>query len=444
MTNIRGALYNLTCKIRGIQVPRYLREIREADASGRIAALTADKLQMLLLHSQKSVPYYRQLFQDREIKSFDNPIETLRLLPQLSKPLLRQFSRELRSNDLSSRSWYENTSGGSTGEPVRLVQDREYRERSAAATELYSSFAGCKFGERRLHLWGSERDLFNGKVPWRTRFGNWLRNVQLLNAFCMTPERMRRYLQTINTYRPRLMICYAQAIYELARFAETERIAVMPPGAIITTAGTLYPFMREKITAVFGCRIFNRYGSREVSMIAGERPDIAGMIVSNSNNYLEVVDAAGNPLPAGVEGEILVTNLANFSMPLLRYAIGDRGIMADPSVCYGRQILIKVSGRNVDVFRKADGTLIDGEYFTHLLYFRDWLAKFQVVQRTTSQVVFKLVLRSECPPEDLDDIRSKTCFVLGADTQVDFEMLDDISESASGKYRYTISEVSAN
>lgn len=441
MSSTRRALYDLFCKIRGIRVPEYIRQYRETDASEQRASIFTNNLRTLLLHCQDSVPYYRKLFQASGIGvgADHDPFAALQLIPQLTKPILRQQSQELRSDDLGKRVWFTNTSGGSTGEPVRIIQDREYSERSAAVTELYSNWSGSEYGEPRIYLWGSERDLFHGRLPWRTRLGNALRNTKMLNAFSMTPERMRQYLSTINQFKPRLLICYAQAIYELALFAEREGLAVAAPRGIITTAGTLYPFMREKTTAIFGCPVFNRYGSREVSLIAGERTNYDGMVVSNFNNFIEVVDDAGTPVPPGKEGNILVTNLINFAMPLVRYAIGDRGILAPPSD--GRQILLKVSGRNVDMFRKADGTLIDGEYFTHLLYFRDWLCKFQVVQLTTEHVVFKLVLCDKAPLTEIEDIRKKTQFVLGSEVQVDFEFPTEIRASDSGKYRYTISEV---
>jgi len=289
--------------------------------------------------------------------------------------------------------------------------------------------------------------LFFGKPPLKTRLGNWLRNTQTLNAFQMTPERMRDYLVTINRERPRLIVAYAQAIYELAKFAESENIPVVPQHAILTSAGTLYPFMREKIEQIFGCRVFNRYGSREVGLIACERPGYTGLVASPHSNYIEIVDSLGKPVPFGVEGEILVTNLLNEAMPLVRYAIGDRGALADPTTSggNGRQILTKVSGRNVDAFRTVTGGLIDGEYFTHLLYFRPWLSKFQVIQKTPLHLVYKIVLNATRPPqEDLEEIQQKSRLALGNELRVDFEFPEAIPTSSSGKYRYTISEVAAN
>jgi phenylacetate-CoA ligase len=280
-----------------------------------------------------------------------------------------------------------------------------------------------------VYIWGSERDILEGS------FGAELKKLVIksllrktyLNAFRMTPKKMNEFINILNTRQPKLIIAYVDSIFELARFAEREKIAIRPQSAIITSAGTLTPFMREKIEGVFQCKVFNRYGSREVSDIAGECDAHRGLHVFPWGCYVEVVDEAGNRLPAGTEGNIVVTCLSNFAMPLIRYEIGDRGTLASEATgcpC-GRQgqILEEIAGRNVDIFKRKDGTLIDGEYFTHLLYFRPW------------------VWKCDYEPEELADIIHKTRVIMGEDCQVDFEFVDDIPTSPSGKYRYILSEI---
>jgi phenylacetate-CoA ligase len=261
----------------------------------------------------------------------------------------------------------------------------------------------------------------------------------------MAPERMREFIQTLNQLRPRLILAYAQAAYELAQFAEREGICVAPQRAVLTSAGTLYPFMRDKIAKVFGCEVYNLYGSREVSDIACEQPGLNGLWVAPWGNYVEIVDDAGQPVPPGTEGNIVVTCLMNYAMPLLRYSIGDRGaLLAESPHCPGPQVLKHVSGRNVDVFRTREQTLVDGEYFTHLLYFRPWVWKFQVVQKTHDHILFKVVRANGEPARsELEEITTKTRLVMGGDCRIDFEFADDLSPHPSGKFRYTISEVTA-
>jgi phenylacetate-CoA ligase len=444
--NWRKTAYFGYASARGYQFPAvlgdYLREYRR----GVDGEATVERgLRELLQHCRRAVPYYAELLKGVE----GDGIEALRRLPILTKAIIRASFARLRSTDGSRRECQVNTSGGSTGEPVRLVQDGEYRDRSAALALLYGSLLGCELGQPVVRLWGSERDFENGTGSRRARFFNWLTNTTWLNAFQMSPERMRQFIRTLNRVRPRLIVAYAQAAYELARFAEREGIAIEPQRAMMTSAGTLYPFMREKIAQVFGCEVYNLYGSREVSDVACELPGMDGLWVAPWGNFVEIVDDAGQPAPAGTEGNIVVTCLTNYAMPLVRYCIGDRGALlaeggglAGMPRPAGTQVLKHVFGRNVDVFRARDETLIDGEYFTHLLYFRPWVAKFQVVQKAREHVMYKVVrVNGEPARSELDEIAAKTRLAMGKDCRVDFEFVADLPPHPSGKYRYTISEV---
>jgi phenylacetate-CoA ligase len=274
---------------------------------------------------------------------------------------------------------------------------------------------------------------------------NRLSNDRYLNAFDMTPDKMREFLEQLNTRPPKLIVAYVQAIYELARFAQRQGIAVRPQQAILTSAGTLYSWMRTTIESVFGCPVFNRYGSREVGDIACECSHHAGLHVFPWGNYVEILDEEGRPVPDGVEGDIVVTNLNNYAMPLVRYAIGDRGALSPGRACAcGRrgQILQTVSGRNIDVFKKRDGTLVDGAFFFHMLYYRDWVYKFQIVQADYEWMIFRVATtQASYVADELDEIVRETRLIMGANCKVDFEFLDDIAPSPSGKYSYAVSHV---
>jgi phenylacetate-CoA ligase len=445
--NWRNPVYFSYASLRGYRFPALLAQFRdehERDAHGEIAT---SGLRRLLRHSRENVPYYARLLKGTSIKQSDDedPRDSLRRLPILTKAMIRDNFADLQSTDCSRRKCFANTSGGSTGEPVRLIQDADYRDHSSALSYLCTDMLGCDPGQPVVRLWGNEREL-EGTKSRKARFFNWLTNTVWLNAFRMSPDRMRNFIQTLNQQRPRLVVAYAQAIYELARFAEQEGLVVERQRAVLTSAGTLYPFMREKISRVFGCEVYNLYGSREVSDIAWERPGMSGLWVAPWGNFVEILDDNAQPVEPGAEGNIVVTCLMNHAMPLIRYWIGDRGaLLSDPrGEKAGAQVLKHVSGRNVDVFRTRDHTLIDGEYFTHLLYFRPWVWKFQVVQKSPEDVLFKIVSNNGQPARsELDEIAASSRLVMGADCRINFEFLKELPPHPSGKFRYTISEVPA-
>ena len=101
-------------------------------------------------------------------------------------------------------------------------------------------------------------------------------------------------------------------------------------------------------------------------------------------------------------------------------------------------------GRNNDIFVTRDGTQIEGGYFGVLLYSRPWVLQCQVIQKSYTSILFK-IKRSEqgCEPDELNDIIGKTRMAMGEECQDDFEFVEDIPKSPSGKYRYILSEVNS-
>ncbi len=402
--NWRRPTYLTYASLRGYRFPSLLRRCLAEYEGGIDAKTTSAALGRLLLHCREKVPYYATLLSGKDpLELEDDPQGTLQSLPVLTKDLIRANFSRLQSKDNAGRNCQVNTSGGSTGEPVQLIQDDEYRDASAAFGWLSQHQLGCAVGEAHVRLWGSERDLECGTKSRKARFFNWLTNPVWVNAFAMSPR------------------------------------------AVMTSAGTLYPFMREKIREIFRCEVYNLYGSREVSDIAWELPGFQGLWAPPWANFIEIVDEKRRPVPAGTEGNILITCLTNYAMPLLRYCIGDRGaLLPEGHAPRGVQALSHVSGRTVDTFRRRDQTLVDGEYFTHLLYFRPWVRKFQVVQKGHEHLLFKLVSANGGPPkEELEEIAGRSRLAMGTDCRVDFEFCEELPALPSGKFRYTISEVAA-
>ena len=401
----------------------------------------------ILRHSLEKVPFYRQSVLLMGNASFNDPEALLSNFPVLTKETIRQNFELLKSEDLNERKWVYNTSGGSTGEPLRLIQDRYFNDRQMAIQWLSMNMAGRHLGQPAIHLWGSERDILYHSEKLDRRLLLQITNDRYLNSFMMSPEKMRDYIEVMNVSSPRLIVAYAQSMFDLAQFADKEQLKVIPQRAIMTSAQTLYPSMREKIESVFQSRIFNRYGSREVGDIACQCTSLKGMHIFPLGNYVEVVDDQGQPVPDGTEGNILVTNLNNYAMPLIRYSIGDRGILSPSRQCacgWHGVILQEVVGRTTDSFKKVDGTLVYGGYFAHLLFYKDWVRRFQIVQTNYDRLVYR-IQKSDAgyhPSEqELAEIIDKSRIVMGPDCIIDFEFPAEILPSSSGKFRYTFSEI---
>ena len=416
-----------------------------------LKALQQQRLRSLLAHAAVHVPYYQKLLRQAGAVNGSGrvDVELFKKVPLLDKTILRERFEDLKSDDLSQRRWKYNTSGGSTGEPVRFIQDQEFVESTRAFTILADTWTDYDVCLPMVKLWGSERDVFQGQETLRTQLGRWLENVIWLNAFRVTPEQMKQHVDCINRVQPRQILAYVESIYEMARFIEAGGLEVYSPRAIVTAAGTLHQPVREVVERVFRAPVFNRYGSREVNDVASECETHEGLHVSALTHYMEIVRPDGSPTEPGEVGEVVITPLTNYVLPLIRYRIGDMAAWAEESCSCGRNwpLLKTVVGRVSDMFIKADGTLVRGGYFTRLFYFREWVKKFQIVQNEHDHIVLRVVPLDETGDVldlhqgEVREIEDKMRLVMGQACQVTWELLSDIPPTASGKYRYTISKV---
>ena len=107
------------------------------------------------------------------------------------------------------------------------------------------------------------------------------------------------------------------------------------------------------------------------------------------------------------------------------------------------QVLETVLGRTLGYFKKADGSLAHSHFLVQALFYRSWIQRFHVVQEAFDRIVIRIELkpRTQADPADLDDIRRKTQVIMGAGCRVEFEFVDKIERSASGKYVYTICRI---
>ena len=402
------------------------------------------------MHACRHVPYYRKVLSDAGITNGNGIVRLDHFcqIPLLDKDTIRLRFGNLKSDVLDASHLHENTSGGSTGEPARFLQDKIYSEMSNAAKTLDDIWSGYSQGERKVILWGSERDMLVGRETLKTRLGRLLRNEIWLNSYRMSNETLRAYVEKINSFKPVQILAYVESIYELSKFIERENLSIYSPHAIMTSAGTLLPHMRQKIEKVFNTSVFNRYGSREVGDIACECNLHKGLHVSAPTHYLEILREDGTAADAGEIGEIVITLLTNYSMPLIRYRIGDMGMWAkEPCSCgRGWPVLAEVTGRVTDNFRSKDGTIIYGGYVRQLLYYRDWIRKYQIIQEDYNLISILIVASEqkqdlrEYYARELGEIAEKIKIVMG-DCRVEYVFVNDIAPAQSGKFRYTISKV---
>lgn len=427
----------LYLKITGKSFDSQYNTINNITTNEELSNFQEDKLKDFLIHCSQNSQYYKRILKKININKINE--EEFEQIPVLTKDIIRTNFNNLISVDAQKRNCFYNTSGGSTGEPVKFVQDESYRK-WANATNLYYYNDILDVHEpsiKKVLLWGSERDLFAKNRDFKGKFANWVNNVKFLNTFKMNPNDMDRYVNIINSFKPELIRGYASSLYEFCRYIEKKGKDIHSPKFVISTAEPLRNRMKEQIENVMGTKVYNFYGSREISNLAGECERGSLHFFPFWNKY-EVLDDNNKPLKQGKEGKIILTNLFNYSMPLLRYEIGDIGAIGTKKCKCGNIMptLEKVSGRLYENFIKKDGTFIYGHYFTYQFYFKDWIKSFQIIQEDYDKIRIVAVLNSDINNSDKKEIERKIRLLMGQTCEIKWDFVDEIATTKSGKYMW--------
>jgi phenylacetate-CoA ligase len=438
---MNSAITKMLLRIAKPQVIQKLQFLMETQyySPDTLRVMQAKKLVRILTYAKRNVPFY----EDVNLRGMNhaNVISYLRKMPFMTKDILRESFSELKSSSFTGR-YRRNTSGGTTGEPVTFLQDNDYRTFGMASELLFHSWAGRKFYEPIIKLWGSERDTITGKKGILTHLKK-LQNIYILNSFRMNRELMWDYYHKIAKIQPSAMSGYVQSLMEFAQFLEENQQNNMTLKGIISTAGTLHEEVQNYLRDIFHCPILNLYGSRETNAIACSCTYNTGLHLNSLHHFVEVLTPEGKECAPGDTGEIYITTLNNKVMPLIRYKIGDLAIPMEQKPCpCGRGLpqVKRIVGRTVDIFKAIDGTLVDGEFFSHLFYDKPWVRKFQVRQISRSCINVSIVGKRPAK-QNLQELHKYIKQVMGDACEVNFNFVKHIPSEDNGKFRYTISDV---
>ena len=229
------------------------------------------------------------------------------------------------------------------------------------------------------------------------------------------------------------------------KWLSTRGLSGVSPRAVMSSAQTLPETSRKTIEEAFGCKVFDKYGSREFSGIAYECDAHAGHHVVAEGYVVEILKD-GAPAKPGEVGEVVITDLNNYCLPFLRYRIGDLAVAADnsqPCVCgRGLPLIGDIEGRVQSIIQGTEGRYLPGSFFFHYLRkFHYAIERFQVIQERPASVTLRVVKGGRWSPLVFEEIRETFKSYLGADMQIDVEFVDDVALVRTGKLMASVSHI---
>jgi phenylacetate-CoA ligase len=418
----------------------------------KIRSIQWEKLSALLKHVETYVPYYKTCFKKRGIISERiTSFEEFHDVPLLKKKDIRENFKDMIALNCDQRNLFRQTTSGSTGEPVTTLRDRRTEAIVSASGLRFRRYSGQDVGVKYGQIWGRSPYLVEANTS-RRSFLKKLKKVikdltepiLFLSAYDMSEANMEIFAKTLQTEKVPILVGYANPVYFFAQFVRERKIRLTFK-SVRTVSEVLDIHQRKLIENVFDCKVFNTYGNRENGLIAAECDQHSGFHMNAENLYIEILDAAGNPVKGEETGEIAVTDLNNYGMPLLRYMTGDRAhFVKEPCRCgRGLPLMGEISGRIIDMIALSDGEFIDGLVLGHALWsFADDIDRFTVIQHKQGEAKLAIKPLRSITEDRLLLIENNLRRFTQNKLALDITLVDDLPvDPVSGKFRVVVSHI---
>jgi phenylacetate-CoA ligase len=423
--------------------PAYARTYRRTQflSADELCAYQFARLQSLLRHLWARSPYYARALREAGLSHPDEvrQLDDLARLPLLSKETLREQQDELRVTDAAYEPVLEKRTSGSTGVPLKIAWSEQARQHKAALTARHNAWAGYRPGDSVGLVWGD----VEAPTTWRGRLrAALLERAEVLDSQRLDDARMARFTDALRRRGIRTLLGHAQPLCHYAHYLREHGLSELPVRAVIPTAMALHPGQRGLLEQAFGAQVFERYGSEETSIIASECPAHRGLHLAAEGLIVELV-REGRPVAPGEEGEIVITDLVNYHLPLLRYRIGDVGALAtEPCSCgRGLPLLARLAGRIADSIVTPDGRTVSGISITDHLVEVEGIRQVQLVQEARDQLVFRLVRDARFTAQSEALLRTHCARIFGPAMRIRCEFVVAIPTGPRGKYPLCISHL---
>ena len=408
-----------------------------------------NRLQELLLHSYAHVPFYQALFDQQGLRpeSIQNLEDFQARVPILTTDALRTQTQSFYARSPKQRLVTVRTSG-STGQRLLFKMSTQTGGYHLANLIRSRRWWNLEPGDPELKFWGMASPFevsVRGKMRaiargWKDR----LFSVSHFSAFDGSETALMKAYHTMLRRRPKLIFGYGVALFIFAKFiAENQlNLAGYTPAAIIYTSETLYPSQRDLIRNTFGgCPLVCEYGSVECGIMAYDCPE-GSLHLMDETLFVEVVPEKG--VQGDGEGAIVVTHLESHAFPLIRYKIGDLGILSDTPCACGRglSVLKQFAGRANDLIQKPNGEYVHAELFDYVMRYQEGVRRYRVIEEGVGHIRMLLETGHALSSQKKESLQANLRKHIGAEFRVDVEETDHIPNEPSGKFRWVISKSS--
>jgi len=400
----------------------YKEMLNDIDSTAGQQTNNQDKLQSIIENAANNTNYWQNIL------TIDNSIHPYQLLKSIpvshKKNYISGFPDQVTSDKTNGSDWQYLSSAGTTGR-MTVVVDFNKRDHLRAAEHLNLKLAtGSPLGKRSVDIppsacnvvcgfadqgpeslfsfifWAAKHGkLFDSETISDMR-GRFERQVMLKREVLLPldsqpwpkmTEQLDRYLDMIVARKVKIIRALPHFLRWLAARAEQRNMSFPHVTTLLPYGGLAGESLVEKITDVFEAKYINVYGTGEVGSIGSGNQDSQVVDIYNAMVCLEVLDDQDQPVALNKLGRVVVTDLNNFAMPIIRYDIGDIAQVIEYCPQKNMPTKIKLLGRKQECLELPSGSCITPVEIQNLFFKHDGIINYQIEQITASMYKVSIV-----------------------------------------------------
>ncbi|MDO5373671.1 MAG: hypothetical protein Q4F10_09485 [Corynebacterium glutamicum] len=355
--------------------------------------------------------------------------------PVVNKGLISSNQKEFISRKYETSKLTIMHTSGSTGVPFKVYQNAEKRKRLAAELIYYYGLLGYKVGDPLFFF------AMAARVSRSNSLRLWMQNQRLFDITDLSGARIKTLLSELNNFPQAVVLGYPTTFEALSNYISSHKMTELPRlNALVSSGAILDDVTRKRLREALGCQFVNRYSNQENGVLGqdGELDNI--FQVNVAHYYIEILEMESDEAVADGEiGRVVVTDLYNYAMPMIRYDTGDIASMETMLISGKKTRVIKdLSGRKLDaIFDEADRMVSPHTVVNAVLNSDPEVRQVQVVQIGRGDYVIRIAAEQKRVRQEhiLQDLR----MILGKNATFKIEFTDDIPILSSGKRRTVVS-----
>ena len=407
-------------KAKGGKIREYYDQIRYAWKEGSSVKETEKRIQDLIAHAVKTTDFYKDYPEDISLKD----------LPVVNKDTFRQqYDRFVSSTYKDAPDNRVMCTSGSTGTPLRMIQNRDKIRHNTAGGIFLGAAAGYYIGmkEAFIRVWVN-----NVK---KSKFQLIQENMIMMDSSRMDEQALAEMFHTIEKKKVKCLVGYSSALGELSDYIRKsgKDCSNCSVRAIIPISETMPEPVRRTLEKQFGCPVRAWYSNEENGIMGLQNEKDEGYRIDTETYYYEILKMdSDEPAEPGELGRIVITDLFNYAFPILRYDNGDTAVAVRKEK-NGRfkLYLSELYGRRSDLIYDCKGNAVTPYIITNNLWDIEGVKQYRFIQKDVKD--YTIWLNGDPAKMDQEEILGRIRPYLGDEARIKVEIVDEIPVLASGK-----------